>query len=168
MSDLNPGFEEQLNAVWPESKSPDIQTIATTITRWFFLYGDHGYTCQRIAFMGGKYPDNEKMLGGLSELAMAHWLARAMTMAIAESEGSEEWIDQIDAPLLTDKKAFQDLTTISARLLVGGRLDDLYAICEGQSSVSTNKLQGLVDELRERDRKLAVQLIALRDLGGDA
>ncbi len=80
----------------------------------------------------------------------------------------EEWIDQIDAEILPDKKAFQDLTSISAGLLTGGRLDNLYAICERQSSVSTSKLQGLVDELRERDRKLALQLIALRDLGGDA
>ena len=60
-------------------------------------------------------------------------------------------------------KAFSELTSLSAALLIGNHLGPLHEICEGQSSISTNKLQKLASDLEEYDRKLAVALLGIRD-----
>ena len=80
-------------------------------------------------------------------------------MALAISNKETDW------PELSPKlpKEFEDLTSLCAALLMGNHLGPLYKICEGQSSISTRKLQKLVYDLKEHDRKLAVALIELRD-----
>ena len=84
-------------------------------------------------------------------------------MALAMSNKETEWPELSPDDNKASTKAFSELTSLSAALLMGNHLGPLYKICEGQSSISTSKLQKLVHDLQEHDRKLAVALLGVRD-----
>lgn len=53
-----------------------MNNLAETIARKIFEVGDEPNSpTQRLQFMGGEYPDNEKTQGGLCEIALAEFIA---------------------------------------------------------------------------------------------
>ena len=64
--------------------------IAKAIARDIFSAGDlvrqsgQSDNCQRIAFMGGKYPDAETELGGVSEEPLAGMISRSLKRLLPE------------------------------------------------------------------------------------
>lgn len=48
----------------------------------------------------------------------------------------------------------------------GDRLGKLYKLCETQKTISTRKLEGLLDELRDSDRLDAIHFKVLADKVG--
>ena len=53
--------------------------LGVYLARQVFDLGDElGDKTKRIQFMGGKYPDAETKLGGLSELSLASFIAYAL------------------------------------------------------------------------------------------
>jgi hypothetical protein len=61
--------------------------LAAKIARAIFKMGDDlGNTpCQRIAFKGGTYPDDERDQGGLCEEALARCIRSALSKATGET-----------------------------------------------------------------------------------
>lgn len=56
-----------------------VSALADLIARDIFECGDDPSSkCQRIQFLGGKYPDNEKPQGGMCEMALAEAIAKSI------------------------------------------------------------------------------------------
>lgn len=49
----------------------EIRNLSVKLARDLFMLGDGPTPCQRIQFLGGKYPDDEIEQGGLCESALA-------------------------------------------------------------------------------------------------
>ena len=56
-----------------------------------------------------------------------------------------------------------DLLKKAALFTMGKRLNRLYSLCESQKTVSTRKLERLLDEVAEADRLHAIYLTKLAD-----
>jgi hypothetical protein len=76
----------QTDAMTQGTVSMNNKALARKLARAIFACGDepqaHGGKTQRIQFMGGTWPDNERGMGGLSEPALVAMIERAL----AESE----------------------------------------------------------------------------------
>ena len=75
-----------------EKKAPDgassgvsdsTQLLAANLSRWIFASGnehpEYGGITQRIQFMGGKWPNAEKPMGGFCEDALANCIEKFLT-----------------------------------------------------------------------------------------